>query len=257
MSKGKIVLAATQKGGTGKSTSVLSIAHAMAYYFDKKVAVVDSDEQATALSFYSQRKITANEPELEGISMAFPEVAKITEASPYRKQIDRIKEFYDVIIVDTKGEFKQFQHDLIRMSDFVLVPVQASEFDTEPTKLVSDAVAHENAQRDDDEKVGIAYIMNKVNTQANSTKFIARIIKEDIGGEVIEPPIPVLDVIPSAAALGFTVIDIANFPTQAKKIINKRREEGEKASIDKAQSSEIAKIYKIIAEAILKKLELA
>ena len=86
MSQGKVVLFATQKGGTGKTTTCISLAHAMSCHFGKKVAIVDSDEQATALSFYSQRKITANEPELQGVNLGFPEVAKITSGSPYRRQ---------------------------------------------------------------------------------------------------------------------------------------------------------------------------
>lgn len=148
MKKGKIVTLATQKGGTGKSTLCLSIGHALHKHFGVKVAIVDSDEQASALSFYGQRRITANEPELEGFDMSFPEVAKLNSSGPYRKQLERITEFYDVVLVDTKGEFQQFQLDLIRMSDYVLSPVQASEFDLEPTKLVRDAVEHENTQRD-------------------------------------------------------------------------------------------------------------
>ena len=126
MKKGKIVTLATQKGGTGKSTLCLSIGHALHKHFGVKVAIVDSDEQASALSFYGQRRITANEPELEGFDMSFPEVAKLNSSGPYRKQLERITEFYDVVLVDTKGEFQQFQLDLIRMSDYVLSPVQAS-----------------------------------------------------------------------------------------------------------------------------------
>ena len=83
MSKGKIILLATQKGGTGKSTIVLNVGHAL-HKRGVKVAIVDSDIQATAFSFYSQRRITMNEGELEGFDMTFPEVAMITSGAPYR-----------------------------------------------------------------------------------------------------------------------------------------------------------------------------
>jgi cellulose biosynthesis protein BcsQ len=86
MKKGKIVTLATQKGGTGKSTLCLSIGHALHKHFGVKVAIVDSDEQASALSFYGQRRITANEPELEGFDMSFPEVAKLNSSGPYRHE---------------------------------------------------------------------------------------------------------------------------------------------------------------------------
>lgn len=162
MSKGKIILLATQKGGTGKSTIVLNVGHAL-HKRGVKVAIVDSDIQATAFSFYSQRRITMNEGELEGFDMTFPEVAMITSGAPYRKQLSRIAEFFDVVIIDTKGEFEQFQHDLLRMSDYVVSPIQASEFDLEPTKLVRDAVLHENNQREPDERLGLSYVMSKVN----------------------------------------------------------------------------------------------
>lgn len=256
MSKGKIVLLAAQKGGPGKSTTCVCVAHAMNQYFGKKVAIVDSDEQASAMSFYSQRKITANEPELANSDMSFPEVAMISDANPYRKQIERIKEFYDVVLVDTKGEFKQFQHDLLRMADYVITPVQASEFDTVPTKLVRDAVNHENTQREDDEQILMSYIISKVNMRANSTQFTARMIREDFGCEVLEPFIPFVDIIPAASGLGLTPLDVVANPSGCRSVINKRRSDGEKLSLDREQSAEIAKIYKQLAEKILVKLEL-
>lgn len=256
MSQGKVVLFATQKGGTGKTTTCISLAHAMSYHFGKKVAIVDSDEQATALSFYSQRKITANEPELHGVNLGFPEVAKITSGSPYRRQLERIREFYDVILIDTKGEFDQFQHDLVRMSDYVISPVQASEFDVIPTKLVRDAVSHENGQREESERLLLSYVISKANLQANSTRHIARMIRDEMHSEVLEPFIPAVDLIASASGLGLTVIDVAEHTNACKQVINKRRADGEKSSVDKTQITEIAKIYKQLAHAVLTRLEL-
>ena len=92
MRKGKIVTLATQKGGTGKSTIALNIGHAL-HCKGVRVAIVDSDEQASAVSFYGQRRITANESELVDFDMGFPEVAKISSNAPYRKQLERITEF--------------------------------------------------------------------------------------------------------------------------------------------------------------------
>lgn len=254
MSNGKVLLFATQKGGTGKSTSCLSIAHAMAREFGKKVAVIDSDEQASVVSFYSERRITANEPEMVGYDMSFPEVAKISAANPYRRQLERIKELYDLVLIDTKGEFDQFQHDLLRLSDYVIVPVQASEFDVVPTKLVRDAVEHENKQREANEQIGLTYIVNKANMSANSTKFIARSIREEFGCDVAEPIVPSLDIIPAAAGFGLTLLDVTSNPMSCRAVINKRRIDGEKISLNRENAAEFAKIYISLAKNILEKV---
>jgi chromosome partitioning protein len=254
MKKGKIVTLATQKGGTGKSTLCLSIGHALHKHFGVKVAIVDSDEQASALSFYGQRRITANEPELEGFDMSFPEVAKLNSSGPYRKQLERITEFYDVVLVDTKGEFQQFQLDLIRMSDYVLSPVQASEFDLEPTKLVRDAVEHENTQRDEDEQLGLSYIMSKVNPQANSTRRIARLIS-DMDCNVMTGSLKNADVVSAVSGLGFTLIDAASNTQLCNQVVNKRRGAGERASFDRDQVLEMANSIQLIAKELLEKLQ--
>ena len=254
MKKGKIVTLATQKGGTGKSTLCLSIGHALHKHFGVKVAIVDSDEQASALSFYGQRRITANEPELEGFDMSFPEVAKLNSSGPYRKQLERITAFYDVVLVDTKGEFQQFQLDLIRMSDYVLSPVQASEFDLEPTKLVRDAVEHENTQRDEDEQLGLSYIMSKVNPQANSTRHIARLIS-DMDCNVMTGSLKNADVVSAVSGLGFTLIDAASNTQLCNQVVNKRRGAGERASFDRDQVLEMANSIQLIAKELLEKLQ--
>ncbi|HFT7662629.1 TPA: ParA family protein [Aeromonas veronii] len=253
MRKGKIVTLATQKGGTGKSTIALNIGHAL-HCKGVRVAIVDSDEQASAVSFYGQRRITANESELVGFDMGFPEVAKISSNAPYRKQLERITEFYDVVIVDTKGEFDQFQHDLLRMSDYVISPVQASEFDLEPTKLVRDAVSHENTQRESDEQLGLSYVLSKVNPSANSTKHVARLIG-DMECHLMSRSIRTADVISAVSALGFTILDAAKNTSMINQVINKRRHPSERASFDKDQVLDIAESVNQIADELMERLK--
>lgn len=253
MSNGKIVVLATQKGGTGKSTLGLSIGHAL-HKKGLKVAIVDTDEQATAVSFFGQRRITSNEEELQGFDMTFPEVAKVASTSPYRKQLLRIAEFYDVVIVDTKGEFEQFQHDLIRLSNYVLSPVQASEFDLEPTKLVLQAVQHENSQREEEEHLGLSYVLCKVNPSANSTKHIARMISE-MGCHLMNASVKTADVIAAVSGLGFTVLDAFENTSLINQVINKRRLAGERASFDKDQVADLSSNINLIADELMERLK--
>lgn len=253
MSKGKVVLFATQKGGTGKSTIVLNVGHALNKR-GVKVAIVDSDAQATAFSFYSQRRITMNESELEGFDMSFPEVAMISSGAPYRKQLGRIAEFFDVIIIDTKGEFEQFQHDLLRMSDYVISPIQASEFDLEPTKLVRDAVLHENTQRDPDEQLGLSYVMSKVNPSANSTKHISRLVGE-MECHIMSHHIRSADVVSAISGLGFTILDAAENTSLINQVVNKRRHSSERASFDRDQVLDIANNVNLIADELMERLK--
>jgi chromosome partitioning protein len=255
MKKGKIVTFATQKGGTGKSTLCLSIGHALHKIYGMKVAIVDTDDkQATAISVYGQRRITANEPELEGFDMSFPEVAKLSAAGPYRKQLERIAEFYEIVLVDTKGEFEQFQLDLLRMSDYVLSPVQSSELDLDPTKLILDAIEHENVQREDGEKIGISYIRSKVNEQANTTRYISRLIDE-MDQHRMAQVFKLADLVPAISGLGFTLIDAAANPRLCNQVVNKRRLSGEKASFNHKMVAEMAESIQEIAKELLEKLK--
>lgn len=223
---GKIVTFVTMKGGTGKSTICLSLAHALQKNMGMKVAIVDSDyQQATSLGFYGLRRITANEPEIAAkkYDMSFPEVAQVTPSTPYRKQLARVAEFYDIVLVDTKGEFTPFQLDLLRMSDYILMPVGASKLDVDPTKLVREAVAQENTQREDKEKMGISYIMSRVDDSANSLKHMTDEITRD-GFHVMNESIPTTEFIVAISGLGFTFIDAAEATYMCSAIVNKQRE---------------------------------
>lgn len=250
MGKCRIITLAAQKGGPGKSTACLNVGHAL-HKMGYKVAILDTDErQATAFSFYGQRRLTLHDPLLEGFDMSFPEVAQLSPKSPYRKQIERIREFFDVILIDTKGEFEQFQLDLVRMSNYVLTPVQASEFDLEPAKLVMEAVRHENSQRGDDEQVGLSYLLSKVNPNANTTKHIARQIN-DTNSHLMANYIPVVDLMPAISALGFTALDAAEKPSLINRVVNNARIDGEKASFDRELVSDLAECFTRIATELM------
>lgn len=246
---GKILTLATQKGGTGKSTVAIHIGHALALA-GYSVCLIDTDEQLSVANFERKRNLLKAAEESEGMSLDFPVVQSITSKQPYREFLAKIKGRFDYIIIDTKGEFTQFQFDLLRLSDFVICPVAPSELDLDPTILVSDAVEHENGQRaESDSKIGMAYLISKADG-SNTLKHVVGLIKEKTKRPVVTPYMQKADPITACSGIGLTVLDAANFFTQSKKLINIERAADAKSYLDKDAVTKLATEIKEMTECV-------
>lgn len=104
----KIITVAHQKGGVGKTTLSLNLAYCFAQ--GARVAIVDSDPQASA----SNLKEILND---HGIALI--------EAT----DIPNVRELYDIVIIDTPPYLTTALPDFFSYSDFVLVPTKASILD--------------------------------------------------------------------------------------------------------------------------------
>lgn len=242
-----IISFTTQKGGTGKSTTVTNVAHAL-LLAGYSVCILDTDEQATIVSFDQSRRLLTTSAEAEGIDLSFPMVQSLTSKQPYREFIERIRSRFDYILIDTKGEFSQFQYDLVRLSDFVVCPIAPSEFDFRPTILVHDAVNHENNQRKDDGgKIGMAYcITNADNT--NTLKHIVGLVEQETGRPILSPYMRKSDAIRSCAGVGLTVFDAERSLKEVKRVINAERSMDAQSSIDKDTVEGVCRDIRAIAD---------
>ncbi|MGI1988661.1 ParA family protein [Shewanella glacialipiscicola] len=246
---GKIITLATQKGGTGKSTVLMHVAHDF-HLNGFSVCILDTDDQLTLANFEKSRGLLKAAKESEGVDLDYPSVQSITSKQPYREFISKIKDRFDYILIDTKGEFNQFQYDLIRLSDFVICPVAPSELDLNPTVLVSDAVEHENGQRSESEpKIGMAYCITKADG-SNTLKHVVSLIKEKTKRTVVMPYMRKADPVTACTGIGLTVFDAAKSFTQVKKLINMERAEDAKSSLDKAVVLKVAEELKEMAACI-------
>ena len=122
-----IISVAQQKGGAGKTTISTNIAVCLSN-LGKKVGLVDFDPQQSAGMWYElrQNNIADNTIDLLLHDNSLSSVLK-THCG-----------HYDIIIVDTPPHAKESALNLIRHSDFVIIPAQLSPMDIWATQPIID-----------------------------------------------------------------------------------------------------------------------
>lgn len=110
-----IIAVANKKGGVGKST----LSTNLACYFaasDKKVLLVDADEQGSAMAFQEARPDDA---------ISFQTVSLCT-----RKIFREVQSFeHDVIVIDVAAKDSPVSRAAMAAADRVIVPVQPGQYD--------------------------------------------------------------------------------------------------------------------------------
>jgi chromosome partitioning protein len=115
-----VLSVATQKGGTGKSSTAINIACALesAGY---KLQVVDTDPQATFTKWFRTRKKSGR----NGFNVTnIPKGLLEEEIESLRKDPN-----LDMVIVDCPGNLEDITASAVRLSDAVLSPLRPSSID--------------------------------------------------------------------------------------------------------------------------------
>ena len=115
----RVVTFVTQKGGSGKTTLVLSCAVA-ADELGARVLVLDMDPQKTAESWYQARESPT------------PKLAAVT-AAELQTAIMGGHERFDVILIDTPGRDEPSTAAAIRHADLCLIPCRPTSADMKAT----------------------------------------------------------------------------------------------------------------------------
>mgnify|MGYP002762561688 FL=1 len=112
----KIVGVTNTKGGSGKSTVAIHVAHA-AQEDGKDVCVVDADSQGTVKDWANARASDRQTPEV------------IYEDDPLSLHgtIERLQ--HELVIVDSPGGLSEMTGEVLGVSDLTLVPVMPSVLD--------------------------------------------------------------------------------------------------------------------------------
>lgn len=156
----KIVGVIQQKGGAGKTTIAVNIAHQIKEFFPKlKVAVLDTDVQQSSMVWINRGK-NRKKSSIEAISMVLE--------GQQRNLRPRLKEIsVDVAIIDSPPSVEDVALKVALASDLILVPICASALDLDAARAAIDvcneAIVH-------DRKKNFRLIPNKVQTNTSAGK---------------------------------------------------------------------------------------
>lgn len=144
----KIVTFLAQKGGTGKTTLILSVAVAWAQQ-GKSVLVVDTDRQKSAANWFERRA-----PDLQEQT---PYVIH-TEADNLERAIDvATAREIDCVLIDTAGHHAEHSERAIEIADACIVPCRPSMMDLQAS--VASVLALKQANKD------FAFVLNQTAVQ--------------------------------------------------------------------------------------------
>ena len=151
---GKVISVANQKGGVGKTTTTINISALLAKK-NKKVLLIDADPQGNATSGlgigknseFSTYDVLINEVEIPNtiqkvkvknldvcpanMSLAGAEVELVSAVGReyrFKDKIDKVKDYYDYILIDCPPSLGLITINALSASDSVLIPVQCEYF---------------------------------------------------------------------------------------------------------------------------------
>ncbi len=207
-----VISVANNKGGVGKTTTTLNVGAALAD-LDCRVLLVDSDPQASLTIYmgYDPSSFDRNTYHLMTRRAAPSEIlctgrhtfldllpasidlasAEIEISSAFsreyilKEQLDKVSEFYDIVLIDNMPSLGIFTVNSLMASDFVLVPVEPTYLAYKGLEMISNTIAEVRRYHTKLEMLGTVITM--VDERTRHTRDIMQKIRENY--PVFEPPI--------------------------------------------------------------------
>ena len=184
-----IIALCNQKGGAGKTTLAIHLAHAISLS-KKRVLLVDSDPQGSASGWAAAREEAS----------PFP-VIQMARDSLHR-DLPAIAADYQHCVIDTPPRVSALARSAILASDLVIVPVQPSSYDVwaagETVQLIQEAQQFKP-------DIKAVFIINR--------RITGTAIGKEIEGALAEMPFPILKTVIAQrvafaeSSAGYTVIE--------------------------------------------------
>jgi len=177
------------KGGSGKTTTSMYLAHAFAS--EGSTLLVDADPQGSALSWSEAAD-----------DLPFPTVS--LPVKNLHRQLDSIAAAYDHVVIDTPPGHPAITASAAQAVDLAIVPVQPSILDLDridaTIELIRDAQVLNEGLR-------IVVLLTRVTSGTKSQRDIRQVLTED-GLTVLETEIPQRQSVALAGGTVLTKLDV-------------------------------------------------
>lgn len=143
---GRLILFGNEKGGSGKTTTAFHIAIVLVK-LSKKILVIDIDLRQKSFTRYLENRVKTIEK--DNLPLELPEIMNIPDSIlnyvynntwdtlELRKILDKKKQEYDFIIVDTPGHYNDLSKAIHEQADTIITPINDSFLDVDLLAQVS------------------------------------------------------------------------------------------------------------------------
>ncbi len=194
-----------QKGGVGKTTLSVSIAHELAKRNNPdEILVVDADPQQSSISWSAVRETR--------LPFSLIGLAKKT----LHRDLPSIAKNYKYVIVDGPPRVTELARSCIMASDTVLIPCTPSPYDVwasaETVELIKEASVYK-------ENLKSGFVINRKIANTAIGRDVIEILNE-MGLQTLNSHVTQRVIFAEAAASGKTILDVDSDGKAANEIIN-------------------------------------
>ena len=194
-----IISVLNPKGGSGKTTTSTNLARSL-YERGHSVLLVDSDPQGSARDWHAANE--ANPIEL--VALDRPNNVKTLTSMAAN---------YDYVVIDGAAKLEDMIAACIKVSDFVLIPVQPSPYDI---WAVSDLVDFIKARQEVTDGIPLAAFVISRMVDGTRLSGDVRTVLDEYDLPVCDTTITQRQVYPQSASEGLTVYDADNAKARAE-----------------------------------------
>ena len=194
----KVIICANQKGGVGKTVSCVNLGIGLARS-GKKVLLIDADPQGSltiSLGYDEPDKmentlatLLPGNIELSGLEISINGV--ISRETILKQYVDRMREFYDYIIIDCMPSLGLLTINALACADSVLIPVQAAYLPVKGLQQLIKTIGRVKRQLNPEleiEGILLTMVDNRTNYAKDIVKQVHEVYSESI--KVFDAEIP-------------------------------------------------------------------